>query len=190
MLYWVFRKYQPRATKKGMIVIGTAILLTWLEKFLKPFIPVSALSGVMTIGFILLEKSEPIAHKVSQKLGKIWVFAEIVLFVLVGAQVNIHVAGDAGLSGIAIILIGLAARSIGVYISLLRTDFVLREKLFCIVSCIPKATVQAAMGAVPLSVGVKGGEVILALAVLSVLFTAPIGAMAMNVVGEKFLKES
>ncbi|MBI3377498.1 MAG: cation:proton antiporter [Nitrospirae bacterium] len=190
MLYWVFKKYQPRATKKGMIVIGTAILLTWLEKFLKPFIPVSALSGVMTIGFILLEKSEPIAHKVSQKLGKIWVFAEIILFVLVGAQVNIHVAGDAGFAGLAIILIGLAARSIGVYVSLIKTDFVLREKLFCIVSYIPKATVQAAIGSVPLSVGVRGGEVILAVAVLSILFTAPIGVMAMNVVGEKFLKES
>ena len=188
-LYKVFEIYKPRATKKGMIVIGTAILLTWFEKFLKPFVSISALSGVIAIGFIILEKSEPIAHKVSVKLGKIWVFAEILLFVLVGTQVNIHVAMDAGITGAAIIFLGLIARGIGTYVSLIKTDLIFKEKLFCMVSYIPKATVQAAIGAVPLSIGVKSGEIILAIAVLSILFTAPIGAIAMGITGEKFLEK-
>lgn len=188
-LYRVFKKYQPRATKEGMIVIGSAILLTWLEKTARPFVAVSALSGVIAIGFIILEKSEPIAHKISRKLGKIWVFAEILLFVLVGAQVNIHVAWNAGLAGLVIIFIGLIARSIGTYISLIKTGFSIREKLFCMASYIPKATVQAAIGAVPLSLGVKSGDIILAVAVLAILFTAPLGAIGMNIIGEKVLEK-
>lgn len=186
-LYRVFKKYQPRATKEGMIVIGSAILLTWVEKTARPFVAVSALSGVIAIGFIILEKSEPIAHKISRKLGKIWVFAEILLFVLVGAQVNIHVAWNAGLAGLVIIFIGLIARSAGTYISLIKTGFSIREKLFCMASYIPKATVQAAIGAVPLSLGVKSGDIILAVAVLAILFTAPLGAIGMNILGEKVL---
>lgn len=188
-LYWVFKKYQPRATKEGMIVIGSAILLTWLEKTVRPFVAVSALSGVIAIGFIILEKSEPIAHKISRKLGKIWVFAEILLFVLVGAQVNIHVAWNAGLAGLVIIFIGLIARSTGTYISLIKTGFSIREKLFCMASYIPKATVQAAIGAVPLSLGVKSGDIILAVAVLAIFFTAPLGAIGMNIIGEKVLEK-
>ena len=188
-LYRVFKKYQPRATKEGMIVIGSAILLTWIEKTARPFIAVSALSGVIAIGFVILEKSEPIAHKISRKLGKIWVFAEILLFVLVGAQVNIHVAWNAGLAGLVIIFIGLIARSTGTYISLIKTGFSIREKLFCMASYIPKATVQAAIGAVPLSLGVKSGDIILAVAVLAILFTAPLGAIGMNIIGEKVLEK-
>lgn len=188
-LYWVFKKYQPRATKEGMIVIGSAILLTWLEKTVRPFVAVSALSGVIAIGFIILEKSEPIAHKISRKLGKIWVFAEILLFVLVGAQVNIHVAWNAGLAGLVIIFIGLIARSTGTYISLIKTGLNIREKLFCMASYIPKATVQAAIGAVPLSLGIKSGDIILAVAVLAILFTAPLGAIGMNIIGEKVLEK-
>jgi NhaP-type Na+/H+ or K+/H+ antiporter len=187
LLFTLFTKYQPRATKKGMIVIGAAILLTWVEKTLRPYVFVSSLSGVIAIGFIILEKSEPIAHKISQKLGKIWVFAEILLFVLVGAQVNIHVAWNAGFAGIALILVGLAARSIGTFISLFMSDLNLKEIFFCIVSYIPKATVQAAIGAVPLSSGMKSGDIILAVAVLSILLTAPLGAMAMEKMGEQVL---
>jgi NhaP-type Na+/H+ or K+/H+ antiporter len=187
LLFTLFTKYQPRATKKGLIVIGAAILLTWAEKILRPYVFVSSLSGVIAIGFIILEKSEPIAHKISQKLGKIWVFAEILLFVLVGAQVNVPVAWNAGLAGIVLILVGLAARSIGTVASLFMSGLTVKETLFCIVSYIPKATVQAAVGAVPLSSGMESGEIILAVAVLSILLTAPLGAMAMETIGEKVL---
>ncbi len=180
-------KYQPRATKKTLIVIGFAILLTWLEKTLRPFIAISALSGIIAIGFIILEKSEAIAHKISGKLGKIWIFAEILLFVLVGAQVNIHVALNTGLAGMGLILLGLLARSIGTYLSLFKIDLTRKEKLFCIVSYIPKATVQATIGAVPLSMGIKSGDIMLAVVVLAILITAPLGAIAMNFLGEKIL---
>ncbi|MBI5195800.1 MAG: cation:proton antiporter [Nitrospirae bacterium] len=184
-LYKLFEIYKPRATKKTLIVIGTAVLLTWLEKILRPFAPLSAISGIIAIGFIMLEKSEPIAHVISLKLGKIWVFAEILLFVMAGAQVDINTALEAGLAGAAVILLGLLARSAGTYVSLIKSGLNSKEKLFCIVSYIPKATVQAAVGAVPLSIGVKSGGIILAVAVLSIIFTAPLGAIGMNIAGEK-----
>jgi Kef-type K+ transport system membrane component KefB len=141
----------------------------------------------MAIGFIILEKSEAIAHIISQKLKKLWIFAELLLFVLVGAQVNIHVAWKAGLAGTLVIVVGLFFRSIGTYISILRTPLDWRERLFCVVAYIPKATVQAAIGAVPLAAGVASGEIILAIAVLSILLTAPLGAIGIVVLGEKIL---
>jgi hypothetical protein len=141
----------------------------------------------MAIGFIILEKSEPIAHIISQKLKKLWVFAELLLFVLVGAQVNIPVVWRAGLAGMAVIVIGLFFRSIGTYLSLFGTDLDPKEKLFCVVAYIPKATVQAAIGAVPLAAGVASGEVILAVAVLSILITAPAGAIGIMIMGERVL---
>jgi NhaP-type Na+/H+ or K+/H+ antiporter len=189
LLYWMFRKYQPRATKKSMIVIGMAVLLTWLEEELKPYFPVSALLGVMTIGFILLEKSESIAHQISKKLSKVWVLAEILLFALVGAKVNIHVAWNAGLAGAALIFIGLAARSAGTYLCVMGTELNTKERLFCVISYLPKATVQAAIGAIPLAAGVEGGEVILAVAVLSILLTAPLGALGIDITGKRFLSK-
>jgi hypothetical protein len=141
----------------------------------------------MAIGFIILEKSEAIAHIISQKLKKLWIFAELLLFVLVGAQVNIHVAWKAGVAGTVVILVGLTFRSIGSYISLLGTPYDWREKLFCVVAYIPKATVQAAIGAVPLAAGVASGDIILAVAVLSILLTAPLGAIGIVVLGERIL---
>jgi Kef-type K+ transport system membrane component KefB len=170
-----------------MIVMGIAIVLTWLEAVCEEHVPVASLLGVMAIGFIILEKSEPIAHIISQKLKKLWIFAELLLFVLVGAQVNIHVAWKAGLAGTLVIFIGLIFRSVGTYLSLMGTPFDWKERLFCVVAYIPKATVQAAIGAVPLAAGVASGEVILAVAVLSILLTAPIGAIGIMIFGERIL---
>jgi Kef-type K+ transport system membrane component KefB len=141
----------------------------------------------MAIGFIILEKSEAIAHLISRKLKKIWVFAELLLFVLVGAQVNIHVAWGAGLAGLVVVFVGLVFRSAGTYLSLLGTDLNHREKMFCVVAYVPKATVQAAIGAIPLSAGLASGEVILAIAVLSILVTAPLGAIGIVYWGERIL---
>jgi Kef-type K+ transport system membrane component KefB len=170
-----------------MMVMGVAIVLTWLEAVCEEHVPVASLLGVMAIGFVILEKSEPIAHIISQKLKKLWIFAELLLFVLVGAQVNIHVAWKAGLAGTLVIFIGLIFRSVGTYVSLFGTPFDWKEKLFCVVAYIPKATVQAAIGAVPLAAGVASGEVILAVAVLSILLTAPIGAIGIMIFGERVL---
>lgn len=187
LLYRLFTRYDWRPPKRTIVVMGTAIFLVWVEQILEHRVPVASLLGVMAIGFIILEKSEAIAHLISQKLKKLWVFAELLLFVLVGAQVNIQVAWKAGLAGIAVILAGLLFRSIGTYISLIGTDLNVKEKLFCVVAYIPKATVQAAIGAVPLAAGVASGEVILAVAVLSILVTAPIGAIGIIIMGERIL---
>ncbi|MCF8049741.1 MAG: sodium:proton antiporter [Desulfobacterales bacterium] len=187
LLYRLFTRYDFRPPKRTIVVIGTAIVLVWLEKALAHVVPIAGLLGVMAIGFVILEKSEAVAHIISQRLKKIWVFAELLLFVLVGAQVDIHVAWEAGLAGLAVIAVGLLFRSAGTYVSLFGTDLNWKEKLFCVVAYIPKATVQAAIGAVPLAAGVATGDVILAVAVLSILVTAPVGALGIMVLGEKVL---
>lgn len=185
----VFKKYHIRDTKKTLILIASAIILNGLEDIFKNIVPIASLLGVMTIGFVLLEKYSKVANKISIKLSKVWVIAEILLFVLVGAQVNISVAVNSGILGLIIISLGLVARSAGVLVSLMGTNLNAKERLFCVVSYIPKATVQAAMGAVPLASGVKSGELILAIAVLSIIITAPIGAIGIKLGGEKLLPE-
>jgi NhaP-type Na+/H+ or K+/H+ antiporter len=189
LLYRLFNKYDWKPPKRTLIVLGTAIALTRLEEIAEGIVPIASLLGVMAIGFIILEKSESIAHLISQKLKKLWVFAELLLFVLVGAQVNIHVAWEAGLAGLVIIFTGLLFRSAGTYVSLLGTRFTAMERLFCVIAYIPKATVQAAIGAVPLAAGVASGEVILAVAVLSILVTAPLGAVGIIFFGERILDQ-
>jgi len=188
-LYRLFLRFDFKPPRRTIIVLGVAIGLMWLEHALRGTVPVAGLLGVMAIGFIILEKEEAIAHIISGKLKYLWVFAELLLFVLVGAQVNIHVAWKAGLSGTLLILVGLVFRSVGTYLSLTGTPFTRIEKLFAVVAYVPKATVQAAIGAVPLAAGVAGGEVILAVAVLSILLTAPLGAIGIKIMGERVLAE-
>ncbi len=182
-----FKEYHLRDTKKVLMILSIAILFNKLEEVTSQFIPIASLLGVMTIGFIILEKSPKVAKRLADKFNKIWVVAEILLFVLVGAQVNINVAFHMGLLGVAIISLGLLARSLGVFISLIGTNLNFKERVFCVISYIPKATVQAAIGAVPFSLGVPNGEVILAMAVLSIMITAPIGAIGIRITGERFL---
>jgi len=122
LLYRLFSKYDWRPPKRTIVVMGMAIFLSWLEQALEHRVPIASLLGVMAIGFVILEKSEAIAHIISQKLKKLWVFAEILLFVLVGAQVNIQIAWKAGLAGILVIAVGLLFRSVGTYISLFGTN--------------------------------------------------------------------
>ncbi len=190
LLYILFKKYDLKPPRRTIIVMGAAICLTWLEDALHGIVPIAALLGVMAIGYIILEKHEPIAHLISGELKKLWVFAELLLFVLVGAQVNIHVAVKAGIAGTVVIAGGLAARSIGTYLALTGSGMDRREKLFSVVAYIPKATVQAAIGAVPLAAGVASGETILAVAVLSILLTAPLGAIGIKIMGERVLTPS
>lgn len=185
----VFKKYHIRDTKKVLLIIGASVLLTALETLLKSKIEIAGLLGVMTIGFIILEKMPNVGKRLSLKLNKIWVFAEILLFVLVGAEVNVGVALNAGAMGIVVILIGLVGRSLGVLISTMGTNLNWKERVFCVIAYIPKATVQAAIGAVPLSLGVESGEVILAIAVLSILITAPLGAIAINASSTRLLQK-
>jgi NhaP-type Na+/H+ or K+/H+ antiporter len=190
ILVRIFHRFNPRATKMALTVIAMSIVLTWIEDdLLTGFVQFSALLAIMTIGYVILNKDESRAHDISNKLSKIWVFAEIILFVLVGAAVNINVIWQAGLIGLIIITLGLIGRSIGTYFSVSGAGYTLKEKLFCVISYLPKATVQAAIGAIPLEMGIPGGEIILAIAVLSIIVTAPIGAISIKLTAEKFLTE-
>ena len=189
VLLYLFNRYNIRNTKKTLMILGAAIIIKSLEDGLHDIVPIASLLGVMVIGFVILERKPKLAEALSSKFNKIWVFAEILLFVLVGAQVNVHLALDAGWLGLIILAIGLAARSLGVYVSLLGTDLSFKERLFCIISYIPKATVQAAIGAVPLSIGAPAGELILALAVLAIVVTAPLGAIGIKIAGERILSD-
>lgn len=187
ILLQIFKIFKIRDTKKVLLVLASAILLNSLEGVLKDKIEIATLLGVMTIGFIITEKNNIIGKALSDKFNKMWIFAEIFLFVLVGAQVNILVAIDAGLLGTLIILFGLLGRSIGVFICTIGTNLNLKERLFCVIAYVPKATVQAAIGAVPLSAGVASGDIMLAIAFLSILITAPLGAMGVKISSNKLL---
>jgi len=143
----------------------------------------------MTIGFILLEKKPEVSVRLSSKMNKIWVLAEIILFVLVGAEVNIGVAINAGLIGLLIILIGLLGRGLGVVLATMGSHLNWKERVFCVIAYTPKATVQAAIGAIPLSMGVASGEIILAIAVVAILFTAPLGAIGIEKSAQLLLTE-
>ena len=195
-LFWFFKRFNPRATKRMLILLGLAVMLLNLQDRIEHVVPYSALLALMAIGFIILEKDEHIAHEMSSKLGKFWIFAQLLLFTLVGAQVDIGVAWQAGLAGVGIILLGLVGRSIGVQLCLLNSDFNPKERVFIGVSYLPKATVQAAIGSVPLfamaaaGMGTAPGQLILAIAVLSILLTAPLGAFLITWAGRQFLPVS
>jgi NhaP-type Na+/H+ or K+/H+ antiporter len=173
-----------RATEKALLLVVGSLLLVELEELL----PIASLLAIMTIGFILLERAEQVAHELASKLSKLWVPAELLLFVLIGLAVDLPTAAGAGLRGLAVIGIGLVGRSVGVLASV-GPDQALswRERLFALVAYLPKATVQAALGAVPLAAGIGGGEEILAVSVLSIVVTAPLGLLLIRALGPRLL---
>ncbi|MBI9103175.1 MAG: cation:proton antiporter [Spirochaetales bacterium] len=181
--YFQKRHEHVRATEKTLILLMVGVLLVQLGDKLH----IAALLGVMTVGFILLEGAEYIAHELASKLKKIWIFAEIILFVLIGLSVDIQTAMGAGLRGLMVITIGLVFRSLGVFLSTLGSKLSRNERAFCVIAYLPKATVQAALGSVALQSGIAEGEVILALAVLSIIFTAPVGLIGIKVFGKRLL---
>jgi len=186
-LIYIFKKYHIRDTKKALLILSFGILMNSLEYFLEGIIPIATLLGIMVIGFVIQERYSVLGKRLSSKFNKIWVFAELMLFVLIGAEVNIQLAFESGLLGLIIIAVGLTARSVGVLISLMGTELNLKERGFCVLAYTPKATVQAAIGAIPLAAGVASGELILALAVLSIVVTAPLGAAAIKTAGRHWL---
>ncbi len=186
LLLKFYEKLHIRDSKKVIIFMIVAILFNHLESM--NLIPMASLLGIMAMGFVILEKNEELAKRLALKFNKIWVLAEILLFVLIGAAVNVSVVLNAGVIGIAIISIGLVGRSIGVWLSLAGSDLRKKEIVFCVVAYVPKATVQAAIGAIPLSMGVPSGELILAMAVLSIIITAPLGAIGIKYTADKFLE--
>ncbi len=185
LLSLLFARLRVRTTRKALTFLLVAILFHELEKLL----PIASLLGIMAMGFVLLEREEKEAHALANKFNKVWVFAELVLFILIGAQVDITVAWNAGLIGLAIIGLGLLARSMGVILSLMGSELNYKERLFCVISYLPKATVQAAIGAVPLASGVGQGSLILAIAVLSIIVTAPLGAVGITLSAPRLLDD-
>lgn len=171
-----------RNSTKVIILLGMAFALMAVEELLEGKVPVSGLLAVMSMACALKMKSqESVSKRLADKFGKLWLAAEVVLFVLVGAAVDIRYTLDAGASAICIILIALIFRSVGVWLCLIGTKLTIKEKWFCVLSYLPKATVQAAIGSVPLSLGLPCGQIVLSVAVLSIIITAPLGAFAMDV---------
>lgn len=149
---------------------------------------IAGLLAVMALGFMLVERAgREELHNVVKAADAAWLIAQIFLFVLIGAAVDIQVALEAGLAGVAVISLGLLGRSVGVMAGLIGSNLNWQERIFCVIAYLPKATVQAAVGGLPLAYGIAGGEVILAIAVLSIILTAPLGAVAIPLAAPKLL---
>lgn len=183
----LFRKIHIRDTVKILILLSTSFLLVTLENVIKAYVPMSGLLAVMALGGTILKKNDVLAKRLSSKFSKIWVAAELMLFVLVGATVDISYVTKAGVSAIALILIALAIRICGVLVCLFKTKLKTKERLFCSIAYLPKATVQAAIGGLPLASGVTAGNTILTVAVLAILITAPLGAIGVDSSYKKLL---
>ncbi len=189
ILVRIFKRIHMRDTVKVLIILSIAFMFVSIEDFLKPFFPVSGLLAVMSMGCSILRSYEVLAKRLMGKFSRIWVGAEILLFVLVGAQVDISYLAGAGISSVLLILAALSLRMIGVSLSLAKTSLNLKERIFCSIAYIPKATVQAAIGAVPLSAGVGAGNTILTVAVLAIIISAPVGAIGIDRTYKKLLSQ-
>jgi NhaP-type Na+/H+ or K+/H+ antiporter len=171
-----------------LLLLATAFLLLAAETALTDLVPLSGLLAIMSMALVLARKSAPaVTRRLQEKYGKLWIAAELILFVLVGAAVDIRYLLQAGLSAVLLIGAGLCFRSLAVWLCLLGTPLQRRERLFCVIAYLPKATVQAAIGSIPLSLGLPCGNLILSLAVLAVVITAPLGAFGMDLSYRKLL---
>lgn len=187
---YAHRRY-VRNSMKVLIVLGVAFLLMAVETWLEGTIPVSGLLAVVSMACALKLKSIAfVSKRLSEKFGKLWLAAEVMLFVLVGAAVDIRYTLGAGLAAVAMILLALVFRGLGVCLCLLGTPLNRKERLFCVIAYLPKATVQAAIGSVPLALGLPCGQLVLSVAVLAILITAPLGALGMDLTYRKLLSKA
>ncbi|EGT4233059.1 TPA: cation:proton antiporter [Clostridioides difficile] len=182
-----FKKVHMRDSAKGVLLLSISFLMISLETALEGIVPFSGLLAVMNIGIFLQIKYRVVARRLSVKYSKLWVGAEILLFVLVGATVDISYAFKAGIGAVILIFGVLLFRMVGVFFCLIKTNLTIKERLFCMIGYIPKATVQAAIGGVPLAMGMASGQLILTLAVLAILITAPLGAFGIDITYKKLL---
>ena len=173
---------------KVIIVLGVSFLLLAVENWLEGIIPLSGLLAIMSMALVFAMKSDPgVTRRLQEKYGKLWLAAEVILFVLVGAAVDIRYTLQAGAGAVLMIAITLVFRCAGVYICVLGTKLNWKERLYCMIAYLPKATVQAAIGSVPLALGLPCGNIVLSVAVLSILMTAPLGAIGMDISYKKLL---
>ncbi|MEG1012418.1 MAG: cation:proton antiporter [Ruthenibacterium sp.] len=184
-------KHCIRNSMKVIVVLGFAFLMLAIEDWLSGVVAVSGLLAVMSMACALQMKSVAlVSTRLSEKFGKLWLAAEVILFVLVGAAVDIRYTMEAGLMAVLMIFIALAFRSAGVLLCFIGTKLNGKERLFCVISYLPKATVQAAIGSVPLALGLPCGKIVLSVAVLSILITAPLGAFGMDISYKKLLAKN
>ena len=189
LLAYFFKKVHIRDTSKVLIILSISFLLVVIEDKLTTAITFSSLIAVMFIGIGLQKKREAVAKRLSVKYGKLWVAAEVFLFVLVGATVNIEYLGKVGAKAFVVIIGALIFRMFGVFVCLLGTSLQRKERLFAMVAYTPKATVQAAIGGIPLALGFACGDTVLTMAVLAIVLTAPLGAFAIDLSYKKLLNK-
>lgn len=187
LLAYFFKKMHIRDTSKVLIILSISFLLVVMEDKLSTPITFSALIAIMFIGIGLQKKRETVAKRLSVKYGKLWVAAEVFLFVLVGATVNIGYLGKVGVKALIVIIGALVFRMFGVFVCLLGTSLKRKERLFTMLAYTPKATVQAAIGGIPLALGFNCGDLVLTVAVLAIVLTAPLGAFAIDLSYKKLL---
>jgi NhaP-type Na+/H+ or K+/H+ antiporter len=187
ILSLIFKKIHIRDTLKIILILGLCFGFYGIEKLLEPYFGFSGLLASMSLGIIILMRLPLVAERISVRCSKMWIMAEIVLFTLLGASINInYFANNFGL-GLALILCGLAIRSVGVIICLIKSKLNFKERLYVVIAYLPKATVQAAIGGLPLAMGLGSGELILSVAVISILISAPLGAYLMDLTGSRLL---
>lgn len=186
------KKHYVRNSMKVIIVLGFSFLLIAIEGWLEGKIAVSGLLAVVSMACVLKMKCTSfVSKRLSEKFGKLWLAAEVILFVLVGAAVDIRYTLDAGLAAVTMIFVALIFRSFGVWLCTVKTSLTLKERAFCVIAYLPKATVQAAIGSVPFAAGLPCGKIVLSVAVMAIIITAPLGAFGMDFTYKKFLhKES
>lgn len=187
LLILFFKAFHMRDSVKLLIILSFSFLLIELQNRLEGIVPISGLLAIMSLGIVIRQKYDILARRLSGKYNKLWVGAEVFLFVLVGATVDLHYAIAAGIGAVILVLGALVFRMAGVALCLIKTDLNWKERIFCMVSYAPKATVQAAIGALPLSMGLPCGQIVLTVAVLSILITAPFGAICIDNLYKKFL---
>lgn len=180
IISYLFKKLNFNKLTKTLILLSTSLVLVGLENLLSPYIQISFLLSIVTIGIVILFKNKENAKVLNESYNSLWSFFEIMLFVLVGISVDLNYAISSGFMPIILLIMGLLFRTIGVYLSLIFTKYNFKEKLFIIISYLPKATVQASIGGIALSLGLDIGPLALTISVLSILITAPIGAILMD----------
>ena len=184
------KEHYVRNSMKVIIVLGVSFLLMSVETWVKPYISVSGLLAVVSMACVLkLRSIKAVSARLSEKFGKLWLAAEVLLFVLVGAAVDIRYTMGAGLAAVLMIFTALIFRTIGVLICLAGTALNWKERLFCVIAYLPKATVQAAIGSVPMAMGLPCGQIVLSVAVMAILITAPLGALGMDSTFERLLEK-
>lgn len=182
-----FKKRHMRDSVKILIILSFSFLLLELQNRLEGIIPISGLLAIMSLGIVIKQKYSVLAERLSNKYNKLWVAAEVFLFVLVGATVDLKYAVTSGIFAVLLIIGALVFRMLGVAMSLIKTKLTKHEKLFCMISYTPKATVQAAIGTIPFTMGLACGQTVLTVAVLSILITAPFGAICIDNLYKKLL---